>query len=207
MHKLIALCKRRGFVFAGSDLYGGLNGTYDYGPLGVQLKKNLTDVWWRYFVTSRRDCVGLDSGILLARKVWEKSGHVDGFVDSLADCPACKRRSRADHLVEQLSPSSPSQTFEQVGSARIATRLTWGLRACSICSFPLGWARCNPRRLFFAQKRPKACTSTWPMCFPRGVVRCFRGGRRRDNSHVVARVQTTGYRLASVRRAACSATK
>jgi len=143
MHKLIALCKRRGFVFAGSDLYGGLNGTYDYGPLGVQLKKNLTDVWWRYFVTSRRDCVGLDSGILLARKVWEKSGHVDGFVDSLADCPACKRRSRADHLVEQLSPSSPSQTFEQVKTAADALQRA-GLWKCPHCHK----ADLGPPRLF-----------------------------------------------------------
>ena len=114
MQRLISLCKRRGFVYPGSELYGGLNGTYDYGPLGSQLKKNLTDAWWRAFVTRRRECVGVDSGVLLARKVWEQSGHVEGFCDPLSDCPHCKRRVRADHLVAQRRASAPttrSQTW------------------------------------------------------------------------------------------------
>jgi glycyl-tRNA synthetase len=132
MQRLISLCKRRGFVYPGSELYGGLNGTYDYGPLGSQLKKNLTDAWWRAFVTRRRECVGVDSGVLLARKVWEQSGHVEGFCDPLSDCPHCKRRVRADHLVAQRRASAPNHSFADVVSSAAALA-SEGLWACPHC--------------------------------------------------------------------------
>ncbi len=98
MEKIVSLCKRRGFVYQGSEIYGGLAGTWDYGPLGVALKKNIENVWWRHFVDSRDDMYGIDSAILMNPKVWEASGHVGGFSDPLVQCEKCKRRFRADHL-------------------------------------------------------------------------------------------------------------
>jgi glycyl-tRNA synthetase len=101
MDKIVALAKRRGFVFPGSDIYGGLANTWDYGPLGVELKNNIKQLWWRTFVQRRRDMVGLDAGILMHPRVWEASGHVANFTDPLVDCKTCKSRFRADHLVEE----------------------------------------------------------------------------------------------------------
>jgi len=98
MEKIVSLCKRRGFVYQGSEIYGGLAGTWDYGPLGVALKKNIENLWWRYFVDSRDDMYGIDSAILMNPKVWEASGHVGGFSDPLVQCEKCKRRFRADHI-------------------------------------------------------------------------------------------------------------
>ena len=101
MEKIVALCKRRGFVYPGSEIYGGLANTWDYGPLGAELKRNIKDLWWRTFVQRRRDIVGLDAGILMHPKVWEASGHVVNFNDPLVDCKTCKSRFRADHLIEE----------------------------------------------------------------------------------------------------------
>jgi glycyl-tRNA synthetase len=101
MDKVAALCKRRGFVFPGSEIYGGLANTWDYGPLGVELKNNIKQLWWRTFVQRRRDMVGLDAGILMHPRVWEASGHVVNFNDPLVDCKTCKSRFRADHLIEE----------------------------------------------------------------------------------------------------------
>ena len=100
MDKITALAKRRGFVFPGSDIYGGLANTWDYGPLGVELKNNIKQLWWRMFVQRRRDMVGLDGAILMNPRVWEASGHVGNFNDPLVDCRTCKSRFRADHLIE-----------------------------------------------------------------------------------------------------------
>ena len=98
MDELVALCKRRGFIFPASDIYGGLQGIYDYGPLGVELKNNLKAAWWRAVVHQRDDVEGLDSAILTNRQVLRHSGHEDTFADPLVDCRACKSRWRADHL-------------------------------------------------------------------------------------------------------------
>ncbi|MDR2727745.1 MAG: glycine--tRNA ligase, partial [Chitinispirillales bacterium] len=98
MSTIVSLCKRRGFVFQSSEIYGGLNSCWDYGPLGVELKRNVKDAWWRSMVTNRRDIVGLDASILMHPKVWEASGHLAGFSDPLVDCKNCKERFRADHL-------------------------------------------------------------------------------------------------------------
>lgn len=100
MNKIVSLCKRRGFIFQGSDIYGGLANTWDYGPLGAELKRNVKDFWWKKVVHERDDVVGLDSAILMHPKVWEASGHVAGFNDALVDCKECKSRFRADHLIE-----------------------------------------------------------------------------------------------------------
>lgn len=100
MDKVVSLCKRRGFVFPGSDIYGGLANTWDYGPMGAQLKKNISDAWWKFFVLDRDDMVGLDAAILMNPRVWQASGHVDCFNDAMVDCKDCKARHRADHLIE-----------------------------------------------------------------------------------------------------------
>ncbi len=100
MEKIVSLAKRRGFVFPGSEIYGGLANSYEYGPAGVELKKNIQDEWWRVFVRERADMVGLDSSIILHPKTWEASGHVAGLVDAMVECRACHTRTRADHLIE-----------------------------------------------------------------------------------------------------------
>jgi glycyl-tRNA synthetase len=100
MSKIISLAKRRGFVFPGSEIYGGLANTYDYGPLGVELLRNIKNIWWKHFVNDRQDVYGLDSSILMNPQVWKSSGHTDNFVDILVDCKKCKNRNRADHLIE-----------------------------------------------------------------------------------------------------------
>ena len=105
MEKIVGLCKRRGFVFPGSEIYGGLANSYEYGPLGVELKKNIQDEWWNTFVRRRSDMVGLDSSIILHPKVWEASGHVAGFSDAMVDCKKCQTRTRADHLIENFLES------------------------------------------------------------------------------------------------------
>ena len=103
MDKLVALCKNRGFIFAGSEIYGGLANTWDYGPLGVELKNNVKKAWWQKFVQESKYNTGLDSAILMNREVWVASGHVGGFNDPLMDCKACKARFRADKLIEDFT--------------------------------------------------------------------------------------------------------
>ena len=98
MDKLVSLCKRRGFIFPSSEIYGGINGFWDYGPLGVELKRNIKDAWWRDNVRMRDDMVGLDCSIIMNPRVWEASGHVGGFSDPMVDCRATKERYRADQL-------------------------------------------------------------------------------------------------------------
>jgi glycyl-tRNA synthetase len=101
MEKIVSLCKRRGFIFQSSEIYGGLNGCWDYGPLGVELKRNLKDYWWRVMVRERDDVVGMDGSILTHRAVLKASGHEDTFSDPMVDCRTCKARLRADQLPEK----------------------------------------------------------------------------------------------------------
>ncbi len=103
MDKIVSLCKSRGFIFPGSDIYGGLANTWDYGPLGTALINNVKSTWWQKFVRESKYNVGMDSSILLNPKVWEASGHIGGFNDPLMDCKACKTRYRADKLVEEYN--------------------------------------------------------------------------------------------------------
>lgn len=101
MEKVVALCKRRGFIYPSFDIYGGLAGFYDYGPLGVALKKNITNMWWKQFVTDREDVLGVDTVEVTKKEVLEASGHVGGFVDPMVECEKCKRRFREDQLEEK----------------------------------------------------------------------------------------------------------
>jgi glycyl-tRNA synthetase len=101
MEKIVSLCKRRGFIFQSSEIYGGLNGLWDYGPLGVELKRNLKNYWWRVMVHERDDVVGMDGSILMNRAVWKASGHEDTFSDPMVDCRSCKARLRADQVIDK----------------------------------------------------------------------------------------------------------
>jgi glycyl-tRNA synthetase len=109
MDKIVALCKRRGFIFPSSEIYGGLGSTYDYGHYGVLLKNNVKAEWWRSMLLERDDIVALDSAILQHPRVWEASGHLAGFTDPLVDCKACGQRFRADHLDQLQCPQKPSK--------------------------------------------------------------------------------------------------
>ncbi len=101
MEKIVSLCKRRGFIYSGSEIYGGLAGTYDYGPLGVALKNNIKNLWWKKFVDSREDMYGVDAAIIMNSAVWKASGHIDTFTDPLVECTKCKKRFRSDQLKEK----------------------------------------------------------------------------------------------------------
>lgn len=100
---IVSLAKRRGFFYPGSEIYGGLANTWDYGPLGAELKKKIKDLWWETFITRRDDMIGLDSSVILHSKVWEASGHVASFADAMVDCKTCHSRTRADHLIEDAT--------------------------------------------------------------------------------------------------------
>ena len=121
MEDIVSLCKRRGFIYQGSDVYGGLSGTWDYGPLGVQLKRNIMDLWWRRFVDERDDMYGVDAAILMNQKVWKASGHVDTFVDPLCEDTVNHRRYRTDHILKDNGVDADGMTMEQM-DAVIAER-------------------------------------------------------------------------------------
>lgn len=105
LETIVSLCKRRGFIYQGSEVYGGLAGTWDYGPLGVALKRNVTNLWWKTFVEDRNDMYAVDSAILMNQKVWQASGHVDTFTDPLVECSNCHNRFRADKIDTSKCPS------------------------------------------------------------------------------------------------------
>src|SRR5665213_4061822 len=105
LEDIVSLCKRRGFIYQGSEVYGGLAGTWDYGPLGVALKRNIMDLWWKTFVDDREDMLGVDAAILMNQKVWQASGHVDTFTDPLVECSNCKSRFRADKIDTSKCPT------------------------------------------------------------------------------------------------------
>src|SRR5687768_3059092 len=104
---VVSLAKRRGFVYPSSEIYGGTRSAWDYGPLGVELKDNVRKLWWRTMVQQRDDIVGIDSAVILARQVWEASGHIAEFVDPLTECTNCHKRYRADHLEEAFLAKKP----------------------------------------------------------------------------------------------------
>src|SRR5687767_9049407 len=117
MDRLVSLCKRRGFVFQSSEIYGGVGSTWDYGPLGVEMKRAIRDYWWESMVR-RDDIEGLDAAILMHPRVWEASGHVAGFTDPLVDCRNCKHRFRADTLAEMKEPHCPRCGSRDLSDAR-----------------------------------------------------------------------------------------
>jgi len=110
---LSALCKRRGFIFQSSEIYGGINGFWDYGPMGCELKRNIRNAWWKAVVQQRDDVVGLDASIIMHPRVWEASGHVEGFTDPMVDCRKCKGRWRADQLPETKCPQGGPHEYTE----------------------------------------------------------------------------------------------
>jgi len=118
MDRLVSLSKRRGYVFQSSEIYGGIGSTWDYGPLGVELKRNIKDFWWQTMVERRDDIEGLDAAILMSPKVWEASGHIDGFTDPLIDCKNCKHRFREDEINPDKEPRCPRCGMGDLSAAR-----------------------------------------------------------------------------------------
>lgn len=114
MDKLVALAKRRGFIYPGSDLYGGVANTYDYGPMGTELLRNIKNLWWDTFVHKRTDIVGLDASLISHYKIWEASGHTAGFADAMLDCKSCKKRIRADHLIEDALEKMDEEELQKL---------------------------------------------------------------------------------------------
>ena len=129
MEKIVALCKRRGFIFQSSDIYGGLNGFWDYGPAGAELKRNIKDAWWNDVVRKRTDVVGIDATIIMHPRIWEASGHTTAFTDPMVDCRVCKKRFRADQLCEE---NGKKLVIETGSEAEKKLKLPEGVR-CSHC--------------------------------------------------------------------------
>ncbi len=127
MEQLVSLCKRRGFIFQGSEIYGGLAGTFDYGPLGVALKNNIKNLWWKQFVDNRTDMYGVDAAILMNQKVWQASGHVGGFSDPLVECRECKSRFREDQIDTSECPTCHKKgTFGEARQFNMMFKTTVG---------------------------------------------------------------------------------
>src|SRR5690348_10061349 len=114
MEKIVSLCKRRGFIFQSSELYGGLNGFWDYGPLGAELKRNIKDYWWRSMVQFREDVVGLEASIIMHPRIWEASGHTSTFSDLMVECRSCRKRMRVDQVDELLRESKFFKPLEKL---------------------------------------------------------------------------------------------
>ena len=132
MKKIVSLAKRRGFIFQSSEIYGGLKACYDYGPLGVELKRNVKAAWWQDIVHKRPDIVGLDCSIIMHPDVWKTSGHLAGFSDPLVDCKNCKERFRADHAPREWS-QAPRLNIILAVSQKARSRKVWsGLRVMSV---------------------------------------------------------------------------
>ena len=113
MEKMVNLCKQYGFIFQGSEIYGGLANTWDYGPLGKELKENIKKAWWKKFIVEQKDSYGLDAAILMNPEVWVASGHVSSFSDPLIDCKNCKTRHRADNLISDFNPDAHAEGMTQ----------------------------------------------------------------------------------------------
>ena len=126
---IVSLCKRRGFIYPGSDIYGGFANTYSYGPYGAELKKQIKELWWKEFVHKRPDMVGIDGPILLHPKVWEASGHASSFSDALVDCKECKFRFRADHLLEEAL----GEDVEGLSPQEMSLKISEGDVKCPKC--------------------------------------------------------------------------
>ena len=149
MDKIVSLAKRRGFVFPGSEIYGGLANTWDYGPLGVELKNNIKQLWWNRFVQQRDDMVGLDSAIIMNSKVWEASGHIKNFFDLLSECRKCHHRVRVDHFLgpekmqefgrklQNADAGVRARVMEEIGAVLAATA------ACPSCGAK-DWTEAKP---------------------------------------------------------------
>lgn len=125
MDTIVSLCKRRGFIFQSSEIYGGLSGAWDYGPLGAEFKRNVKNSWWKAVVQDRDDVVGLDASILMHPRTWEASGHTENFTDELVDCKSCKRRFRADHI-KKACPACGGKEFTESRAFNLMLKTSLG---------------------------------------------------------------------------------
>ena len=133
MDKIISLCKRRGFVFPSSEIYGGLANSWDFGPLGVEMKKNIKKEWWKRFVHQRKDIIGIDTSIIMNSKVWEASGHSSGFSDPLTECRKCHRRFRVDHLISEEVWNKEKDEFENLSQEKKELKIRELINKCPEC--------------------------------------------------------------------------
>ena len=122
MEKIVSLCKRRGFIFQSSELYGGINGFWDYGPLGAELKRNVKEYWWRCMTQHRDDVVGLEASIIMHPRIWEASGHTSTFSDPMVDCKTCKGRFREDQMSSTSCPQKPSKMVSECHGEKTEAR-------------------------------------------------------------------------------------
>lgn len=152
MDNIVSLAKRRGFVYPGSDIYGGLANTYDYGPMGVELLRNIKNLWWKYFISDRKNIYGLDSGIIMSPKVWEASGHTESFTDTLVDCKNCKKRIRADHLIENYFGEKDKEIkIEGLSTDKIDDIIREEKIPCPSCKAS-GWTKSRDFNILFETK-------------------------------------------------------
>src|SRR5579884_3957979 len=158
--KITSLTKRRGFIFPSSEIYGGINACWDYGPLGVRLKNNVKDAWMRAMVQLRDDIEPLDAAILMHPRVWEASGHVENFTDPMVDCRECKHRFRADEIRDGRCPNCRSTEIGEAGSSTSCSRPLWGR-----------WRRTRPSSIS-GPRRPRASTSTSRTCARPAAAAC-----------------------------------
>src|SRR5882672_5613566 len=114
MEKIVSLCKRRGFIFQSSEVYGGLNGFWDYGPLGAELKRNIKESWWRSMTQLREDVAGLEASIIMHPKIWEASGHTGTFSDMMVECSFCRKRMRVDQVEDLLAEAKLVKALQKV---------------------------------------------------------------------------------------------
>ncbi len=149
MEKIVALSKRRGFIYPGSDIYGGLANSYDYGPLGTELLRNLRNLWWKFFIQDNSDMVGLDSSIISHHKVWEASGHTASFADAMIDCKNCKARMRADHLIEAaFEKKNENKLVEGLSPEELDQIISENEIKCPVCG-KKDWTKVRKFNLLF----------------------------------------------------------
>jgi len=150
MEKIVNLCKSRGFVFSGSEIYGGFANTWDFGPVGVELKNNVKKSWWKRFVQEDVNTYGVDAAILMNPIVWKASGHVDSFSDPLMDCKSCKKRFRADNLIEEHSKGSVSA--EALTNEEMEKHISEHKIKCPNCG-NFNWSSIRQFKLMFETSR------------------------------------------------------
>lgn len=148
LSKIVALAKRRGFIYPGSEIYGGLANTYDYGPVGAELLRNIRNLWWDQFVHKRRDIVGLEASLISHQEIWKASGHTAGFADALVDCRNCKLRKRADHLIEESLSGDKEVKVEGLSDAELDKIIEDNKIACPNCG-KLAWTKVRKFNLLF----------------------------------------------------------
>jgi hypothetical protein len=152
LEDIVSLCKRRGFIFQSSEIYGGLASCYDYGPLGVELKNNVKKAWWKNVVQMRDDVVGIDCSILMHPLVWKASGHADQFADLVAECKKCNTRTRVDHLKDRQNDSAEEHTEHIALAAAAAGQHDLSKKVCPACGAVGNFTGAMPFNLMFETK-------------------------------------------------------